>query len=272
MNYDLFKEHLSSLKQWNKYVSNWYQLVLMRIGLKKSDFNLKLRNGLKMTLMNRGNDSDTQVVGEIWFQEIYNKFNFCDLEENAVVLDLGANVGIFSLYISNKNKTCKVYSYEASALNYNYLQKNITINNLNIFAYNYAVTAKDKGMVKLHIHPRGSGGNTLYKEASKDSIKYCLIPQINLDKILKINNLNKIDLLKMDIEGSEYEVLFNTSDETFSKINKFVLEIHDIEGYKREDLILFLRSKGFCVEEYVPEILYGFKQISQKSHNDGGKL
>lgn len=180
-------EHIRGFNCWRKYVKNWGQLVLMKIGLKKTDFLLKFRNGLKLNLINRGEYSDTTVIREIWFENDYCKNGFCDFRNNPIVLDIGANVGIFSTYIAKKNPSAKVFAYEASSLNCKYAQKNVNLNNFNnrVFINNFAVTSKDNGNINLFIHEKGSGGNSLLKEAvfSKKG-KVESVPQISIKKLL----------------------------------------------------------------------------------------
>jgi FkbM family methyltransferase len=75
------------------------------------------------------------------------------------------------------------------------------------------------------------------------------IPAVNLEDIIKENNLDYIDILKVDIEGSEYDVMPNISDETYLKIGQITIEFHDFIDVnlkiKTENIINKLESLGF---------------------------
>jgi molybdenum cofactor biosynthesis enzyme MoaA len=60
-------------------------------------------------------------------------------------------------------------------------------------------------------------------------------------------SLNTIDLLKLDCEGAEYEILFSLPDAEFKKVNRIAMETHVTESHKTEDLVDFLRNKGYQV-------------------------
>jgi hypothetical protein len=89
-----------------------------------------------------------------------------------------------------------------------------------------------------------SNDNATDRESAK-------VPMISLDQLFKQNHIEHCDLLKIDVEGAEYVILYGTSDETYAKIDRIHGEYHNVgdeEKFKIESLAKFLRKKGFEVK------------------------
>jgi hypothetical protein len=67
-------------------------------------------------------------------------------------------------------------------------------------------------------------------------------------EIFEKNNIKICSLLKIDCEGAEYEILFNTTDELFRRIENIFFEIHPIKDHLPEELKIFLTKKGYVLE------------------------
>ena len=154
-------------------------------------------------------------------------FNF--LNSKSVVLDFGANIGDVSQYL-NDMFNCKIYCYEPDPNAYNFLKQRFEINP-NIKTFNLAIT-NDGQEKKLYFHKESKpGGQISYSEASslldkKENISennFCNVKSINIKELL--NNFEYIDLIKIDIEGYEYEIL-PIIIENNQKIGKIICELH----------------------------------------------
>jgi FkbM family methyltransferase len=169
------------------------------------------------------------------------------IKDNWTVVDIGANVGIFSTYAVKQAKDVKVFAYEPESSNFEYLIDNITRNNLskNIKPFKLAVTRQPNKQLTLYIHAYGSGGNSLFVEQVSKKHTTQTVKTTSLSQILKNNNISKIDLLKLDCEGAEYDILLNATKNTLSKIKRIVLESHKIKGYSISDIEKFLQESGF---------------------------
>ena len=120
------------------------------------------------------------------------------LVDNRVFIDIGANVGVFSLMASQIFND--VYSFEPMRENYELLENNLKLNKIsNVHAYNYAL-GKNEGHGELIINPLNNGGTSvkLLDKKEKNSLKI-----VTLDKL----DFKRVDLIKIDVEGSELEVL-----------------------------------------------------------------
>lgn len=237
---------ISSLSKWSNISLNWWDILFVKVGIKKGDINLKMKNGLTLRLMNRGEHSDTSVVSDIYFNTPYTKADF-QIKDNWTIIDIGANVGIFSTYAIKQGTGIKVFSYEPTIDNFSYLLSNIKQNKLenNIKAFNFAVTKHAGDKLKLYINNGGSGGNSLYSEQVEKTSNVETVLTTSLKKIIEENKLKEIDLLKIDCEGAEYEILLNSSINDLLKVKRIVIELHPINGYSKEILEKFLNKIGF---------------------------
>ena len=170
-----------------------------------------------------------------WLSLLNGECNFIYPNSNDVLYDLGANVGTFTQYFLNKNIK-HVYSFEPTP--------NLVKNLQQSFGSNSKVTIFDKAispitsLLDFNIFPY-SVANTLtnrYLDSKTDNIK---VQGINLEEFVLEHNLLSPTIIKMDIEGSEYEVLDNLSDNFISSVRYFYLEWH--ENYENQLTLIIQR-------------------------------
>lgn len=213
----------------------------------KESIIYSLKNGLKLEILNtKKNRTIVLDLGEIFGEEIYfTPFS----NKKMAVIDLGAHVGIYSLYAALKNKNAKIYAFEPDSDNFKQLCRNIKINKLEdrIFPFKKAISKENKKM-NFYLHDRSSRAHSIF-EKSKNKV---VVNSINLSKIFKILKIKNCDILKVDIEGAEYEVLYN-SPQTLNKINMIFIECHDYSNtrkdYNKEEMKKFLQNNGFKIAD-----------------------
>ncbi len=179
------------------------------------------------------------------------------IKKGDTVFDIGAHWGGFSILFGKLvGETGKVYSFEPSSLNFRYLKKNVCINNLKniIRIYKYAVGSKEE-VIKLALAESSSGHNSIVR--SDIPVKrYEEVKQISLDNFIEKNHIDKIDFLKVDVEGYELEVL-KGFEKNLQKLNKFWLFIEYSPSFMEEskalELLDFLKS-------YFNEVYIGHKK------------
>ena len=125
--------------------------------------------------------------------------------DSVIFVDVGAHIGYYACLaakvIDNKGK---VYAFEPDPFNYSLLIKNIKINNLkNIIPVNKAMSNK-KGYVKLHLMPESGQHSIVHGQCSRYSID---VETTTLDEFFKANKIDKINLIKIDVEGAESYVI-----------------------------------------------------------------
>jgi FkbM family methyltransferase len=183
------------------------------------------------------------------------------LTPGKIVIDIGANVGFFSIFAALSG--CRVFAIEANPCAFQYLLENIKRNNLeNIFPFNYAISNAND-VSELFLAEQASGSSLIGSQSigHKHSV---LVRTRRLQSLLNEIGNHDIDLLKIDCEGGEYEILFGAESETLERINKIVLEYHEgVESYCSADILDFLQRNGYKVSIERGSDRYGFVQAKR---------
>ncbi len=168
---------------------------------------------------------------------IEDEYDLAMLPKNALVVDVGANIGLVSL-IASKRYGAKVYSFEPCSNNYRFLLKNIKDNNCNNVTLTKKGVGKRKSTAKLYLH--GSGTHSINEQRKAN--KFERINIVPLDK--ECASLKKINLLKIDVEGAELDVLLG-SRKTLRKTKKIVMELTNL--CPNDKVVALLENNGFEV-------------------------
>ncbi len=167
----------------------------------------------------RPNTSDYYTFDQVFLRDQYNiQFPF----ELKNIIDAGANIGLASVYFSRKYPLSNIVAIEPSKENYEVLSQNIA-------AYSN-VKAFCKGLWNKDVHlaiTNTDGVKNAFMVAETVADNPNSIPAICIPTIMNEQSWDRIDLLKIDIEGSEKEV-FETNYETWlPKTRAVVIELHD---------------------------------------------
>ncbi len=170
------------------------------------------------------------------------------LPENPVIVDCGANTGLVTIYLSRKYGGAKVYAIEASSENHELLKQNT--NQLEGVTATRAAVSDEHGKEgKLFLSERGIGSHSLFRKQVKGThVGTESVPLLRLDQYMKEQGLDKIDLLKLDIEGSELKALKGLGKK-LNATGVIVGEVHaavvDPEKFKK-----FLETRGFRITKW----------------------
>ena len=169
------------------------------------------------------------------------------LSENSAFIDIGANFGLYSLSASKKiTNSGKIICFEPYPENYQALMKNISINNLSKIITENKAVGDSQGKLKLYYQPNENNLGMVSASYIENSVVH-EVEVISLDKYLETQPLNKIDLIKIDVEGFEYHVLSGMKKTLSTYSPKILIEIFDvddsnIDGQKAHD---FLTQMGY---------------------------
>lgn len=204
--------------------------------------------GKKITLSLR-NEGDFAIANELFLD---HQYRFCDeviRKSMAPIIDIGGHLGFFSLYASLLNPNVPIYSYEPHEGNYTLLKENLKNNHIkNVHPHQLAVD-KEIRIIELQLSQEDLNHSTV--RAIEPTGKTQKVQTVTLERIFEKNHIEQCALLKIDCEGAEFGILYNTPATLFSRISNIFLEYHDwIEGENSDELKNFLKNQGYKVEKY----------------------
>ena len=183
-------------------------------------------------------------VNAIFFQKIYGK-----PEKNwQTIVDIGANRGYFSLFAAQNAPNAHIYAIEPFGETFGVLNKNRALNHLEsrIETFNFAILDTD-GYSPFYM------GEDLLDHSLRPDIlekqQSTLVETRSLSHFMDTQNIEKIDMLKMNCEGSEYAILMNLPSVYLQRIEHIRLEYHTYEPDLTIDILAhYLENQGFdCV-------------------------
>jgi len=211
--------------------------------------------------------NDTQIIKEVeltYLPDIQAWLESRNDLKNISVLDLGGHIGSFSIQVSKKfNGDCKIHVYEPEPSNFRQIIDNINLNNLNnnIQAFNFAVSSA-AGEGALYFNPEHRGANQLNSSLSYETKKISVEVITLADALLNYDEKEFPEILKIDIEGSEYDALMPVPD-LVKKFRLIVGEAQKTKSHNPRELLTFLESLGFQVNATGHDDLVTFSAINK---------
>ncbi len=183
----------------------------------------------------RWNSSDVNVYYHTFMEKEYS-FPFEMTPKN--IIDAGANIGLTGLLLAKKYPTARIVCIEPESNNFDLLSRNI--------AKLDRITALKNGLWSknacLNIHNPNESHWAFITEETDDR-ENCDVEAVSVPEIMKRFNMDQIDLLKIDIEGSEKELFSRNTGEWLNKTKLIIMEIHSQEI--RDVCEKTLREHGF---------------------------
>jgi FkbM family methyltransferase len=224
-----------------------------------SDKALATKNGYRKVVDGWGTDVDglhldieddpTGGVAKIVCKEIVNSYKLHEInfEDGDIVLDIGAQVGVVSIYLAKKHPGIKVYAFEPVTVNYRRLLRNIEANGVtNIIAVNKAVTGDGRTVTIYGDLETNSGGSSIYGPVVGADTHEA--PSVTLAQILNEYGIGRARLLKLDCEGAEYEIIGDGA--LLERVDIVRGELHQNNLLAKYDAAEFLK----LIQAQVPDV------------------
>jgi FkbM family methyltransferase len=175
----------------------------------------------KRTIYLRTYAGDIKMFYEIFWERVY-RMPASFQANNGIIVDAGANIGMAGLYFSLRFPHANVYCIEPAAENFRLLKMNLEgeIENGKVNAIQAALYSRDG--------TTGINNSGWAYNASVDDTATHSVTAITINTFFRDNKLEKIDLLKIDIEGAE-EFIFLSGTGWLQKVNTILIEIHSPE-------------------------------------------
>jgi FkbM family methyltransferase len=205
-----------------------------------------LRDGTKLCAST--GTYDLYIINEVWMDNVYTSWLGFSIRDGWVVVDVGGHKGIFSIFAATRAKNVTVYTFEPAPDTFAQLSYNIQQNKLsNIRVFNIAVSDRD-GESTLHVYPDSAQNGFLPRSnPALLPVRDIKVETWSMERVLR-TIAAPVNLLKMDIEGIEYEVLMSCPAEIFRTVERIALEYHDTRlrtSHCVAELVKSLNDRGF---------------------------
>jgi FkbM family methyltransferase len=228
-------------------------------------------DGLRVAGLNRG-ETDF-LYREIFTGNAYFRHGI-GLPPGAIVVDAGANIGMFTLRAALESPGARIIAVEPLTELADAIEVNTELHGVDVTVLRTAIGG-DEGKTEFTFYPHNSVMSGKFADPHEDfevlkgylltgdgsersapldrlvvdrmAAEHRSVPVTTLDRVAEEYGLTRIDLLKIDVERAEEEVLKGIGDALWPRIDRLVMEVHDIDG--RLDAVLGrLRAEGFEVE------------------------
>jgi FkbM family methyltransferase len=225
--------------------------IIRRIVNRESRVVVHTRIGPKFELrFNFSGNNDYGVAYEVFVHDYYSDRGRLRRDDVELVVDLGANVGYSTLYFLHHFHQCRVIAFEPHPGHAAQVIRNLQL---------------DGSLNRVEIHKKAAGASQRVMRLTDETTSSTLTERIGADTlpvevvdVFPMLSGRRIDILKMDVEGGEYEIL---ADDRFATLNvgAVVMEWHS-RGQGLEDKRWCesrLQSLGFVIDEIFSQPGYG---------------
>lgn len=183
------------------------------------------------------------------FETIEIDFVNKNLKNGQTFIDIGANFGLYSVFVSKKFKGCNIHSFEPLPETFGIFQKNIDHNkSVNVTANNKGLSS-EKG--ELYFTNDKYAGNHIVMNP-KNTSNLTKVDVDVLDDYVTRNGIKKVDFIKCDVEGAELLVLKGAKNIIEKHYPTILIEIYDgwtqRFGHSANDVITYLLDFGYKVK------------------------
>jgi len=227
-------------KQLKAIIEQYPQIMDVLRKIEKYSYGILTPCGFAMKL-----DTTDWIQKQIYEKGCYEKSHVLALlsllPPEGIFFDIGANVGVYSLNLSKKAKS--VYSFEATKKTYEHLLETISMNKIKNVHHNFYAVHHKSGLDieiwtgKESLGNDNNGNNGMFGRGRIANI----VQSITIDGYINNNNIDKIDVIKIDIEGNELNALKGAS-ESIQRFRPIILcemnpEMNKMAGYTTEELL-----------------------------------
>ena len=242
----MIKNYINVIIPIIKICKNWNIVILSKI-LNLKIKKMELKNGVIFIVNGIIPKAYLSMLVETWVNKDYTPEGF-EIQSNDTVIDIGANSGFFSIFAAKKANKGRVISFEPVPYLIKKIEENIVVNKLSNITLEQIAISNTNSSSEFYISNTHSGCHSLFKR--DDLGEKIIVKTMTLENYCAVNSINKINLLKLDCEGAEYDI-FNSLSESFlrNNVEKISMEYHDVIGkHKHEKIVNQLKNNNFSIK------------------------
>lgn len=207
------------MKSLYQFISSlgFFKGILVYLKLKIGQTSKITVPAIKFPFSLRRKTSDIQTFKQIFIAKEYDIL----LDNPELIIDCGANIGLFSIFIKNRYKNSKIICIEPDPENFNLLKKNVSGYD-RVYCENCGIWNKDTLLKVFDKYNRGKWGMTAEEDLTNGNIQ-----GISINSLMEKHAIDYIDVLKIDIETSEKQLFRNNFEGWLPKVKLIIIELHD---------------------------------------------
>jgi FkbM family methyltransferase len=191
---------------------------------------------------------DIWSVKETFIDQFYTRIGV-PVEDGWAVIDIGAGIGDYAIHAAYGKPKVQVYAFEPYPSSFALLRENLSLNKMDyIQIFQQAMWSKP-GKLRLDIatgEPLQISSHNPNNRVENDQDLF--VDAVSLESVLSKLNITRLELLKMDCEGAEYEILLNTPPDTLRLVERIIMEYHDLDAQQTHPVLVdFLEHQGYEV-------------------------
>lgn len=191
------------------------------------------------------NEEEIKILNkEIFQNEIYS---IDILNDSPIIFDVGAHIGMATIYFKDRYPKSSVYSFEPNPNIFPVLEENVEMNGIkDVKLFNIALGLKE-GIRDMYIDSSGlcAFSTSSFRKDAWNGKQKSLPISVKIDILSKYINMD-IDLMKIDVEGSELDIIMDLDNNNlFSNIKNMIIEYHPKKNQKIEKILHILRKNNF---------------------------
>jgi len=212
-------------------------------------------DSLNLSILGQYGELDTQIVKN-------------EIKQGDIVIDIGANIGYYTLIFAKLvGPSGRVIAFEPEPKNFELLKKNVRVNGYKNVTLEQKVVSNTNGKTKLFLADNGIVGHKIY--SYNDTSDYIETESISLDDYIPDEIRNKINFVKIDVEGVEPRVISGMKSiikqsknlKIFTEFNRINIQEAELDPEKTLD---YFYNQGF--EIYLPN--YKMNKVTLTSKNE----
>jgi FkbM family methyltransferase len=235
-----FRQKLDSIRQYKQIFENWWMAPILNSSRAIFHFNatLRFRDGRKLRLLN-------SEWGIAWENLILGAYRpVLSIQSPTLVWDVGGNIGCFVMWLSNYHPNAEFHSFEPVPATFRRLDINRQLNpKIHWTLHEFGVGAKDE-TCEAYI-PKGN--SFLASRFATEGVRTQFALK-NANNYWEQMGRPRIDILKVDCEGGEYDLFLTATDDFLNSVGIIVMEVHEVPKQNPLELRSRLERAGFSVK------------------------
>jgi FkbM family methyltransferase len=266
------REQIEAIKkkltdQATAHLSNWKELMEGARAEKRGEpvgeeVVLKFYDGLELACV-RGYGAFVILFPEIYVDKVYVPTKEFEIQPNWTIVDVGANLGFFTCQAARVAPTVRVVAVEPISVYVKKLRENTRRNKLDNVTVLHAATTAAPTSVPITIWYEKSGEPRVTEQVppgARTEVEHA--EGITLGEVFRRGNVEHCDLLKVDIEGGEYETFAGTPKSVWDRVDRLVMETHEIPGREPAEIVRLLEKQGFTTHHYRDRMLWATRRAA----------